>query len=126
MKKFLIAVVASAILFGGQTQAAPVDDLNAQLETQETGTGKWANFRDKYLLGRETENERNDRKDWERKHRYDPPRYRDDDRYRPPYYREDRRDGRRYYPPNPPPHYRDGKRYYPPPMPPPPPPTRRR
>ena len=131
MKKFLIAVAASLILFGGQVQAAPADDLNVDIETQDVKShGKWAHFRDKYLLGRETENERRDRKEWERKHRYAPHRYRDDDRYRPPtpppYYR----DGRRYYPPNPPPpppYYRDGRRYYPPnPPPTPPPPTRRR
>ena len=114
MKKFLIAVAASLLLFGGQTQAAPVDDLNAQIETQETGTSKWANFRDKYILRRETENERNDRKNWESKHRHDPPKHRNDDRYKPPppppYYRDDgRHDGKRYYPPNPPPYYRDGK-----------------
>ena len=126
MKRFLMAVAASAILFGGQTEAAPVDDLNAQIETQDIKShGKWAHFRDKYLLDRETENERRDRKDWERRHRYDPPpRYRDDDRYYPP---PPYRDGRRYYPPSappPPPYYRDGRRYYPPT--PPPPPTRRR
>ena len=131
MKKFLIAVAASLILFGGQTQAAPADDLNVDIETQDIKShGKWAHFRDKYLLNRETENERRDRKEWERKHRYEPPRYRDDDRRRyyppspPPYYR----DGRRYYPPSPRQHYyNDGRRYYPPnPPPPPPPPTRRR
>ena len=128
MKRFLIAVAASAIFLGGQTEAAPADDLNAQIETQETGT--WAHFRDKHLLGRETENERRDRKDWERRHRYDPPprhhHYRDDDRYYPP---PPYRDGRRYYPPGappPPPYYRDGRRYYPPTPPPPPPPNRRR
>lgn len=131
MKKFLIAVAASLILFGGQTQAAPADDLNVDIETQDIKShGKWAHFRDKYILHRETENERRDRKEWERKHRYAPPRYRDDDRRRyyppspPPYYR----DGRRYYPPSPRQHYyNDGRRYYPPnPPPPPPPPTRRR
>ena len=119
MKKFLIAVAAGVFIFCGQVEAAPADDLNAQgIETQETG--KWAHFRDKYILNRETENERRDRKDWERRHRddyrYDPP---------PPRYRE----GHRYYPPppNPPPYERDGRRYYPPnPPPPPPPPNRRR
>ena len=86
MKKFFVAVAAGLILFGGQTQAAPVDNLNAQLETQETGTSRWANFRDKYLLGRETENERRDRKEWERRHRYQPPgqHYHDGRGYRPP------------------------------------------
>lgn len=116
MKKFLIALAAGLILFGGQTQAAPVDDLNAQIETQETG--KWAHFRDKYILGRETENERRDRKDWERRHRYDP-------HYDPPPPPPPYRDGRRYYPPGappPPPPYRDGRHYYPPTPPPPPPP----
>ena len=112
MKKFLIAVAASLILFGGQVQAAPADDLNVDIETQDVKShGKWAYFRDKYILNRETENERRDRKEWERKHRYDPQRYRDDDRYRPP---------------TPPPYYRDGRRYYPPNPPTPPPPTRRR
>ena len=117
MKKFLFALAASLIIFGGQTQAAPVDDLNAQLETQDVK--RWAEFRDKYILGRETDRERRKRKEWERQHRYDPPRYRDERDY--------------YYPPPPPPHYRDGRRYYPPPSPPdgrhpypPPPPTRRR
>ena len=121
MKRFLIALAAGLILFGGQTQAAPADDLNAQIETQDIKShGKWAHFRDKYILGRETENERRDRKDWERRHRYDP-------RYNPPppppY-----RDERRYYPPGappPPPPYRDGRHYYPPTPPPPPPPRHR-
>ena len=106
MKKFLLAVAVSAVIFGGQTEAAPVDDLNAQIETQDIKShGKWAHFRDKYILGRETENERRDRKDWERRHRYAPP-------PPPPYYR----DGRHYYPPPPPP--RDGRHHYPPPSPP--------
>lgn len=125
MKKFLIAVATTLIIFGGQTQAAPVDDLNANIETQDIKShGKWAHFRDKYILGRETENERRDRKEWERRHRddykYNPPRHRHDDRYYPPspppYYR----DGRRYYPPKPPtppPYHHDGGRYSPPPPP---------
>ena len=116
MKKFLIAAAATLIIFGGQVEASPVDDLNADIELQDIKKhGKWAHFRDKYLLDRETENERRDRKDWERRHRYDPP---------PPRYRDDRR----YYPPPPPPRYRDdGRRYYPPPPPPgPPPPSRYR
>ena len=127
MKKFLIAVAVSLILFSGQTQAAPADDLNVDIETQDIkSSGKWAYFRDKYILNRETENERRDRKELERNHRYDSQRYRDDDRYRPPT-PPPYRDGRRYYPPTqpPPPYYRDGRRYYPP-NPPPPPPTRRR
>ena len=122
MKKFLIIAATTLFIFGGQVESAPVDDLNAKLEMQNIKShGKWAHFRDKYLLGRETENERRDRKDWERQHRddykYNPPKRRRDDRYYPPkpppYYR----DGRRYYPPpspTPPPYYRDGKRYYPP------------
>ena len=111
MKKFLIAAAASLIIFGGQTEAAPVDDLNAKPEMQDIKThGKWANFRDKYILGRETENERRDRKDWERRHGYRSSNRKE--RYYPP-------------PPPPPPYYRDdGRRYYPPP-PPPPPPSRR-
>ena len=123
MKKFLIAAAATLLIFGGQVEAAPADDLNADIETQDIHTSKWANFRDKYILNRETDNERRDRKNWERRHRYDPP------PPPPPYYR----DGRRYYPPPsppPPPRYReDGRKYYPPPPPPPPPPmppTRRR
>ena len=113
MKKFLVAVAASLIIFGGQTQAAPVDDLNAQLETQEVG--RWADFRDKYILGRETDKERRKRKEWERRHGYyPPPRHYDRHHYDspppPPYYR----DGRRYYPPPEPPRYRDD-RHYPPP-----------
>ena len=132
VKKFLMVVAASLILFSGQTEAAPVDDLNvSNVEKQEVKKhGKWAHFRDKYLLGRETENERRDRKEWEKKHRYDPPRYRYDPPPTPPpppppVYRN----GKRYYPPPtppPPPVYRDGRRYYPPPTYPPPPPTRRR
>ena len=120
MKKFLTAVVASVLIFGGQVEASTVEKLDTpKVETQDIKThGKWAHFRDKYILNRETENERRDRKDWERRHR-------DDYRYvpppPPPYYR----DGRRYYPPTPPtppPYYRDGRRYYPPT----PPPTRYR
>ena len=111
MKKFLIAAAATLIIFGGQVEAAPADNLNAEIETQDIKShGKWAHFRDKYLLDRETENERRDRKDWERRHRYAPP-------PPPPRYRDD---GRRYYPPPPPPppRYRDdGRRYYPPPPP---------
>ena len=79
MKKFLIAAAMSLAIFGGQTsvEAAPVEISDNQIETQELG--KWAHFRDKHILGRETENERRDRKDWERRHRYH-----DDHRYSPP------------------------------------------
>lgn len=98
MKKFLIATAASLIIFSGQTEAATVDNLDKQIETQDIG--KWAHFRDKHILGRETENERRDRKEWESRHRNDKHRYRDD---------------YRYCPPPPPTHYRDGRRYYPPP-----------
>ena len=134
MKKFLIAAAASFIIFSGQADASPVDDLNvSEVETQDVKShGKWAHFRDKYIIGRETENERRDRKEWERNHRYGPPPPRD--RYRdypppppPPRYRDGYRDyppppppppGRGYYPPPPPPpHYRDGHRNYPPPPP---------
>lgn len=122
MKRFLIVAAASLLIFGGQAEASTVD-LDKPIETQELGTSKWANFRDKYILGRETENERRDREEWERRHREDRRRHRDDYRYvppnPPPYYR----DGRRYYPPpRPPQHQRDGRRYYPPN----PPPTRYR
>ena len=111
MKKFLITAATTLFIFGGQVEAAPVDDLNVNIETQDIKShGKWAHFRDKYILGRETENERRDRKDWERRHR-------DDYKYNPPKRRYDDR----YYPPSPPPYYRDGKRYYPPKPPTPPP-----
>ena len=125
MKKLLIAVAAGLIILGGQAEAAPVDDLNAQIETQEVG--KWAHIRDNYILGRETENERRDRKEWERRHRHDPPpsHYRDGHRREyyppppppppPPRYRDGRRD---HYPPPPPPRHGDGHRGYPPPPPP--------
>ncbi len=68
MKKFLIAAAASLLIFGGQpAEAADMGNLDMQgVETQEVG--KWAHFRNKHLLGRETENERRDRKDWERRH----------------------------------------------------------
>ena len=68
MKKFLIAAAASLLIFGGQpAEAADVGNLGTQnVETQELG--QWAHFRDKHILGRETENERRDRKDWERRH----------------------------------------------------------
>ena len=109
-------IIALLILIGGQVDAATLDK---PLQTQEM-SGKWAHFRDKHLLGRETENERRDRKEWERRHREDRRRHHDDYRYTPPppppYYR----DGRRYYPP--PQSHRDGRRYYPPN----PPPTRYR
>ena len=127
MKRFLIAVAASLLIFSGQSEASSVDSFDKQLETQDIGTGKWAHFRDKYLLGRETENERRDRKEWERRQRErdrerERNRHRDDHRYVPPPPPPPRyRDGRRYYPP-PAPYYKDGKRYYPPN----PPPTRYR
>ena len=118
MKRLLIAAAASLIIFGGQVEASTVN-LENPVEVQEM-SGKWAHFRDKHLLGRETENERRDRKEWERRHREDRRRHHDDYRYTPPppppYYR----DGRRYYPP--PQSHRDGRRYYPPN----PPPTRYR
>lgn len=73
MKKFLAAAALSLLIFGGQaqTEASTVDNLNAPtIEIQETGTSSWAHFRDKYLLGRETANERRDRHEWERRHGY--------------------------------------------------------
>ena len=81
MKKFLIALAAGVLLLGGQTQAAPVDDLNAQIEMQETSA--WPEIRDK-LLGRETDRERRERKEWERHHRYAPPRHHDRYHHHPP------------------------------------------
>ena len=70
MKKFFIAAALSLLIFSGQADAAPADDLNVSaIETQEMGS--WTHFRDKYILGRETENERRDRKEWERRHHHD-------------------------------------------------------
>ena len=68
MKKFLIAAAASLLIFGGQpAEAADAGNLYVQnVETQELG--KWAHFRDKHIRGRETENERRDRKEWESRH----------------------------------------------------------
>ena len=90
MKKFLIAAAASLLILGGQAEASTAENLNEQIDIQEQ-SGKWAHFRDKYIIGRETENERRDRKEWERNHRYGPP---------PP------RDRYRDYPPPPPTRYR--------------------
>ena len=121
MREFLIAAAASLLLFGGQAQASPVEDLgepNVEIQEQES---KWAHFRDKHILGRETENERRDREDWERRYRDDY--YRHRDRHRDDYYRdrERHRDDYRYYPspprhgaPPPPPPGR-GYNYPPPP-----------
>ena len=86
MKKFLIAAAASLLIFGGQAnvEAATVEDLNEPtVQTQEMG--KWAHFRDKHLLDRETDEERRERREWERRHGYGsppppPPSY----RYGPP------------------------------------------
>ncbi|MCR5833406.1 MAG: hypothetical protein K6G55_01955 [Selenomonadaceae bacterium] len=93
MKKFLVALIAAGtLIFSGQSATeAATENLNGftaqNVETQELG--KWAHFRDKYILGRETENERRDRREWERRHHY----Y---DDYNAP--------RRGYYPPPPPPH----------------------
>ncbi len=116
MRKFLVAAAASLLLFGGQAQASPVEDLGKlDVEIQDVKShGKWAHFRDKHLLERETENERRDREDWERRHRDDY--YRHRDRHRDDYYYRDRerhRDDYRYYPPPP----RRGYDYPPPPPP---------
>ena len=114
MRKFLIVVAASLLLLGGQAQASTVESLDEQIEIQEQS--KWAHFRDKHLLGRETENERRDRKDWERRHP-DRDYYRHRDRHRDDYYyyrdRSRHRDDYRYYPPPP----RRGYDYPPPPPP---------
>lgn len=119
MRKFLIAAAASLLLFGGQAQASTVEDLNEPIEIQEQS--KWAHFRDKHILHRETENERRDRKDWERRHP-DRDYYRHRDRHRDDYYYRDRarhRDDYRYYPPPPrhapPPPPGRGYNYPPPP-----------
>ena len=116
MKKFLVAAATGLLLFGGQfgAEASTVENLDvAKVEVQEMKShGKWAHFRDKYILGRETENERRDRRDWERRHGYYPP-------PPPPPYHGGRHD---YYPPPPPPPHHGGRHgYYPPPPPPPPP-----
>lgn len=104
MKKLLVAAATGLLLFGGQAgaEASTIEALDmAEVEVQEMKShGKWAHFRDKYILDRETDNERRDRKDWERRHRYYPP---------PP-------------PPPPPPRHGGRRDYYPPPPPPPPPP----
>ncbi len=135
MKRVLIVAAASLLIFGGQAEASTVENFDRQIETQEMG--KWAHSRDKYLLGRETENERRYRKEWERRQRErererarqrererERDRYRDAHRYFPPSAPPNSRNGRRYNPPPPPkpPYYKDGKRYYPPN----PPPTRYR
>ena len=125
MKKFLIAAAAGLLIFGGQPSNASAESLDAQnVEVQDLGSGKWANFRDKYILGRETENERRDRREWERNHRYGPP---------PPPPPRGGRYGPPPPPPPPPPRYGPpprGDRYGPPPPPPgrygPPPPPRAR
>lgn len=95
MKKFLIAAAASLVLFGAQpdVQAAPIEFDTIQ--TQEVG--KWAHFRDKYILNRETENERRDRMEWERRHGYreDRHKYYYDEYYYPR--RDHRRDHRHRY-----------------------------
>lgn len=118
MKKFLIAAAASFLLFSGHpdAQAESLDSLDTpNVETQEVG--KWAHFRDKYIRGRETENERRDRKEWERRHRNDREAWeRRQRREREEWERRHRHD-RDYYPPPPPPphhghHYGHG---YPPP-----------
>lgn len=108
MKKFLIAAAASFLIFSGQpdVEASNLPDIGTQ-DVQVEEMGKWAHFRDKYILGRETENERRDRKEWERRHGR--------------HYSRDRHDRYRdYYPPPPPPRHRDRYRDYPPPPPPPP------
>lgn len=97
MKKFLIATAAAGlILLGGQTattEAATVESLDtATVETQEMG--RWAHFRDKYIL---------DRRERHRHRHYD-----DYDDYGPP------------PPPPPPPRYHHYDDYGPPPPPPPP------
>ena len=121
MRKFLIAAAASFLLLGGQTQASTVESLGEQIEFQEQES-KWAHFRDKHLLGRETENERRDREGWERRHRDDY--YRHRNRHHDDYYYRDRerhRDDHRYYSPprrgydNPPPPPPRGGHNYPPP-----------
>ncbi len=100
MKKFLIAAAASFLLFGGQpdAQAASIESLDKpDIQTQEVG--KWAHIRDKYILNRETENERRDRMEWERRHGYRPDRrkhYYDEYYYPPPRNRHDRHHHRRY------------------------------
>ena len=101
MRKFLIAAAASLLLLGGQAQASTVESFGEPIEFQEQES-KWAHFRDKHLLGRETENERRDREDWERRHRDNY--YRHRNRHRDDYYYRDRerhRDDYRYYPPPP-------------------------
>ena len=116
MKKFLIATTASLLIFAGQAEASTVESLDKPIEIQDMG--KWAHFRDKHILGRETENERRDRKEWERRHRDDRRRYHDDYRYNPPPPPPRYREGRRYYPPAPPRYGSSDRNRYVPPQPP--------
>ena len=104
MKKFFIAVAASFLIFSGQpdAQAASIENIGEQ-DVQLQPAGRWAHFRDKYILNRETENERRDRMEWERRHGYRPDRrkhYYDDYYYPPPpprhHPRHDRHHHRRY------------------------------
>lgn len=109
MKRLLIATAASLLIFGGQAEASTV--LDKPIELQDMGNGKWAHFRDKHILGRETENERRNRNEWERRHR-------DDHRYNPPPPPPRYRDGHRYYPPQPPRYGSPNRNRYVPPQPP--------
>ena len=120
MKKFLIAAATAFLIFGGQagTEASTVGNSDTAEVQEMKSHGKWSHFRDKHILGRETENERRDREEWERRHRRDYRRdyYRDDYPPPPPRYR-----GYDYPPPHhrgydyPPPPPRGGHNYPPPP-----------
>lgn len=94
MKKFLVALAASLLIVGGQAgaEASSIESLDTQVaDTQDMS--KWTHFRDKYILGRDSDRRHHRHRDW----------YDDDDYYR-------RRPPRRGYgqpppPPPPPPGY---------------------
>lgn len=102
MKKFLMALAAGLLIFGGQAnlEAATVDINTPNAETQDMG--KWSHFRDKYVLNRDRDREH--RRDWDNHRR---------DRDRHDYDRHDY-DRRR---PAPPPRYGNGGTPPPPPPP---------
>lgn len=107
MKKFLMTLAASLLIFGGQANvdAATADMNTTNIETQDMG--KWSHFRDKYILDRDTDRDRyeRERRDRERRHRHDRDRH-DNDRHD--------YDRRR---PAPPPRYGNGGTPPPPPPP---------
>lgn len=65
MKKIMIAVMLTVCTFSTSTEAAEFEISNG-LEIQELGA--WTHFRDKYLLGRDT-----DKKEEHHRHHHAPP-----------------------------------------------------